>query len=200
MYKVGITGGIGSGKTTVCQIFEVLGIPVFYADEEAKDIMIKDPLLIEGIKTTFGQESYFSNGQLNNKHIASIVFNNEAELSKLNALVHPAVFRAFDTWEETISKDVPYTLKEAALLFESGSYKMCDTTILVTAPLEIKLQRVMQRDHVSAEQVKARMDKQLSDEEKIKMSNHLVVNDENHSIIEQVLNLHQQFLMIAKTI
>lgn len=199
MYKVGITGGIGSGKTTVCQVFEVLGIPVFYADVEAKDIMIKDALLIDGIKTTFGQESYFSDGQLNNKHIASIVFNNEAELSKLNALVHPAVFRAFDTWEETISKNAPYTLKEAALLFESGSYKMCDTTILVTAPLEIKLQRVMQRDHVSAEQVKARMNKQLSDEEKIKMSNHFVINDENHSIIGQVLNLHQQFLLDAKS-
>ncbi|RZL62114.1 MAG: dephospho-CoA kinase, partial [Pedobacter sp.] len=93
MYKVGITGGIGSGKTTVCKVFEVLGIPIFYADTEAKNMMVEDELLIEAIKSTFGEESYFEDGKLNNKHIASIVFNNEAELAKLNALVHPAVFR-----------------------------------------------------------------------------------------------------------
>ncbi|MBC6111339.1 dephospho-CoA kinase [Pedobacter fastidiosus] len=197
MYKVGITGGIGSGKTTVCKVFEVLGIPVFYADTVAKEIMVRDELLIEGIKTTFGKESYFEDGKLNNKHIASIVFNNEAELAKLNALVHPAVFRAFDLWEVQISAEVPYTLKEAALLFESESYKMVDTTILVTAPLQIKLDRVVARDGVSAEQVKARMDKQLSDEEKIKMANHFIVNDEEHSIIEQVLALHKVFLNTA---
>ncbi|TCD11070.1 dephospho-CoA kinase [Pedobacter frigidisoli] len=197
MYKVGITGGIGSGKTTVCKVFEVLGIPVFYADTEAKEIMIKDAELIEGIKSTFGKESYLENGKLNNKHIASIVFNSEAELAKLNALVHPAVFRAFDTWEEQFSTNVPYTLKEAALLFESGSYKMCDTNILVTAPADIKINRVMQRDNVTAAQVKARMDKQMSDGEKAKMANHFIINDETHSIIEQVLALHKQFLEVA---
>lgn len=197
MYKVGITGGIGSGKTTICKVFEVLGIPVFYADTEAKNIMIRDELLIEGIKSTFGKESYFEDGKLNNKHIAGIVFNNEAELEKLNALVHPAVFRAFDNWEEQINPSVPYTLKEAALLFESGSYKMCDTNILVTAPMDIKINRVMQRDNVTAEQVKARMDKQLSDDEKAKLANHFIINDEAHSIIVQVLALHKQFLEIA---
>lgn len=194
MYKVGITGGIGSGKTTICKVFEVLGIPVFYADTVAKEIMVTDALLIDGIKNTFGKESYFEDGKLNNKHIAGIVFNNEAELAKLNALVHPAVFRAFDTWEAAIDSNVPYTLKEAALLFESGSYKMADTTILVTAPLDTKFKRVMQRDGVSAEQVKARMDKQLSDEEKSKMANHFIINDEENSIIEQVLVLHKKFL------
>ena len=198
MYKVGITGGIGSGKTTVCKVFEVLGIPVFYADTVAKEIMCKDLLLVEGIKSTFGKESYFDDGKLNNKHIAGIVFNNEEELAKLNALVHPAVFRAFDAWEETIPANTPYTLKEAALLFESGSYKMCDTTILVTAPLEIKMKRVMLRDSVTAEQVKARMDKQLSDEEKSKMANHFIINDEQESIIAQVLALHQEFLKAAE--
>ncbi|WP_316802801.1 dephospho-CoA kinase [Pedobacter nototheniae] len=198
MYKVGITGGIGSGKTTVCKVFEVLGIPVFYADTIAKEIMVKDIVLIDGIKNTFGQDSYFDDGRLNNKHIAAIVFNNESELSKLNALVHPAVFRAFDEWEKQIDQKVPYTLKEAALLFESGSYKMCDTTILVTAPLEVKLNRVMQRDHVSAEQVKARMDKQFNDEQKKKMSNHFIINDDAHGIIEQVLALHEIFLEAGK--
>lgn len=194
MFKVGITGGIGSGKTTVCKVFEVLGIPVFYADTEAKNIMVKDKVLIEGVKSAFGKESYFEDGRLNNKHIAAIVFNNEKELGRLNAIVHPAVFRAFDVWEAKIDQSVPYTLKEAALLFESGSYKMCDTTILVTAPIDVKINRVMHRDNVTAEQVKARMDKQLSDEDKIKLANHFVINDESSSIIEQVLQLHKTFL------
>ncbi|TCD25150.1 dephospho-CoA kinase [Pedobacter psychrodurus] len=198
MYKVGITGGIGSGKTTACKVFEVLGIPVFYADTVAKEIMCKDALLVEGIKSAFGNESYFEDGKLNNKHIAGIVFNNEDALAQLNALVHPAVFRAFDAWEETIPANTPYTLKEAALLFESSSYKMCDTNILVTAPYEIKMKRVMLRDNVTEKQVKARMDKQLSDAEKSKMANHFIVNDEEQSIIEQVLALHQEFLKSAE--
>lgn len=197
MYKVGITGGIGSGKTTACRVFEVLGIPVFYADTVAKEIMTQDALLIEGVKTAFGDESYFEDGKLNNKHIAGIVFNNEKALAQLNALVHPAVFRAFDAWEATIPATVSYTLKEAAILFESGSYKLCDTTILVTAPYEIKIKRLMQRDGVTEEQVKARMDKQLSDEEKSRLADHFIVNDEQQSIIEQVLALHQQFLKLA---
>lgn len=197
MYKVGITGGIGSGKTTICKVFEVFGIPVFYADTVAKQIMVEDAQLIEGIKSTFGKESYFGNGQLNNKHIAGIVFSNEAELEKLNALVHPAVFRAFDAWEEQVDASVPYTLKEAALLFESSSYKMCNTNILVTAPIDIKINRVMQRDKVTAEQVKARMDKQMSDDDKATMANHFIINDEAHSIIEQVLDLHKHFLNVV---
>ena len=199
MYKVGITGGIGSGKTTVCKVFEVLGIPVFYADTVAKTIMVEDQQLIEGIKSTFGMDSYFKDGTLNNKHIADIVFQNQTALEKLNALVHPAVFRAFDEWEKGISSAVPYTLKEAALLFESGSYKMCDTTILVTAPLTLKLKRVIHRDGVSEEQVRARMDKQMSDEEKQKMANHFIVNDEKQSIIDQVMELHQVFLQERKS-
>jgi dephospho-CoA kinase len=200
MYKVGITGGIGSGKTTACKVFEVLGIPVFYADTVAKEIMTQDTLLIEGVKAAFGNESYFEDGTLNNKHIAGIVFNNEQALIQLNALVHPAVFRAFDAWEATIPSTVPYTLKEAAILFESGSYKLCNTTILVTAPYEVKLKRLMQRDGVTEEQVRARMDKQLSDEEKSKLANHFIVNDEQQSIIGQVLTLHQQFLMAAEVL
>ncbi|MFC4210127.1 dephospho-CoA kinase [Pedobacter lithocola] len=200
MYKIGITGGIGSGKTTVCKVFEVLGIPVFYADTEAKNIMIKDAELIEGVKSTFGKNSYFDDGILNNKHIAAIVFNSEIELAKLNALVHPAVFRAFDAWANEVKNNVPYTLKEAALLFESDSYKMCDTSILVTAPMETKINRVIQRDNVSTEQVKARMSKQMTDEDKAKMAEHFIVNDEEHSIIKQVLSLHKHFLQLASKV
>jgi dephospho-CoA kinase len=194
MLKVGITGGIGSGKTTVCRIFETLGIPVFYADTVAKEIMVSDSLLVAGVKQTFGNDSYFADGRLNNKYIADIVFSNAEELNKLNGLVHPAVFRAFDIWVARLPEHTPYILKEAALLFESGSYKMCDKSVLVTAPLEMKLKRVMLRDGVTADQVKARMNKQFSDEQKMEMADYVVLNNETDSLITQVLELHELFL------
>lgn len=194
MLKIGITGGIGSGKTTVCKVFEVLGIPVFYADTVAKQIMVQDPILMEGVKDAFGMESYYPDRTLNNKHIAGIVFNNADQLAKLNALVHPAVFRAFDAWLEQVSPTAPYVLKEAALLFESGSYKMSDVNILVIAPQELKLSRVMQRDHVSADQVQARMNKQFTDEQKTVMADYTIYNNESDSLVAQVLHLHQLFL------
>jgi len=197
MLKIGITGGIGSGKTIVCKVFETLGIPVFYADVVAKEIMVKDPLLVKQLIETFGVESYFKEGLLNNKHIAQIVFNNPAELAKLNSLVHPAVFRAFDNWLLTIGSDVPYVLKEAALLFESGSYKMCDQNVLVIAPKELKLKRVVERDKVTEEQVLARMDKQLSDEEKSQFTDLVILNDETQSIVKQVFQMHQKFLRVG---
>lgn len=198
MLKIGITGGIGSGKTTVCKVFETLGIPVFYADTVAKQIMTIDAILMAGIRDTFGAESYFEDGKLNNKHIANIVFNNEKELLKLNALVHPAVFRAFDEWDTTLPTHLPYSLKEAALLFESGSYEMCDKNILVTSPHALKIARVTQRDNVSEEQVLARMGKQFTDRQKLKLADYFIENNENHSIILQVLDLHQQFLKMTK--
>lgn len=196
MLKIGITGGIGSGKTTVCKVFEVLGIPVFYADTAAKQVMVNDSLLVEGIKAAFGNESYFEDGSLNNKYLAAIVFNNADELNTLNQIVHPAVFRAFETWVKKIPASVPYVLKEAALLFESGSYQMCNYNILVNAPLTTKLARVMQRDGVTEAQVKARMDKQFTDQQKLKMADYFIENTENRSVIMQVLDLHQQFKSI----
>jgi dephospho-CoA kinase len=199
MFKVGITGGIGSGKTTVCKVFETLGVPVFYADQVAKELMVKDEILIDGVKAAFGSESYNANGVLNNKHIASIVFGNRIELDKLNALVHPAVFNAFDSWEKQVRSRVPYTLKEAALLFESGSYQMCDVNILVKAPLSLKMSRVMTRDGVSEAQVIARMDKQFTDEQKGKMADYFISNTESDSIILQVVNLHEKFLKQIKS-
>ncbi len=198
MIKIGITGGIGSGKSTVCRIFEKLGIPVFYADTVAKEIMMTDPVLKEGVTAAFGKESYDPSGKLNNKHIAQIVFNNKEELDRLNALVHPAVFRAFESWQHTVSADAPYLLKEAALLFESGSYRLCDKSILVTAPAEVRIQRVMERDGVSKEQVEARMDKQMGDDEKSKMADFLIRNDESQPVILQVLELHHQFINLIK--
>ena len=198
MIKIGITGGIGSGKSTVCRVFETFGVPVFYADAVAKSIMVTDMLLIDGVKAAFGLASYDSTGKLNNKHIAAIVFNDQEELNKLNALVHPAVFRAFDAWLSAIPDATPYVLKEAALLFESGSYQLCDYSVLVTAPREIKSKRVMLRDQVTAEQVQARMDKQMNDQEKAKMAHFLVNNDGSQSVIHQVLELHNQILNLTK--
>ncbi|MES2828002.1 MAG: dephospho-CoA kinase [Bacteroidota bacterium] len=197
MLKIGITGGIGSGKTTICRIFETLGVPVFYADTVAKDIMISDEMLIEGLKSTFGELSYFADGKLNNKHIAGIVFNDTAQLAKLNALVHPAVFRSFDKWVYTLPPDTPYLLKEAALLFESESYKMCDKNIVVIAPYQLKMERVTQRDQVTTEQVQARMDKQFDDKTKLAMADYTIYNDETQSLISQVMKLHEQFLNLT---
>ena len=197
MLKIGITGGIGSGKTTVCKVFETLGIPVFYADQMAKQLMVTDVNLIAAVKNAFGEQSYSTNGVLNHKHLADIVFNDKNALAQLNALVHPAVFNAFDIWAKNAALSAPYVLKEAALLFESGSYTTCDHTVLVTSPLSVKLSRVMKRDLVSEKEVMLRMDKQFTDEQKIKLANFLIHNNEDHSIILQVLTLHQQFLALS---
>jgi dephospho-CoA kinase len=196
MLKIGITGNIGGGKTTISKIFEILGIPVFYADDAAKNVMTTDPILMEGIRSAFGAASYFEDGTLNRKHIAGIVFNDEKELAKLNALVHPAVFRAFDTWVAQI-KNAPYVMKEAALLFESDSYKMCDKTIMVTAPLELRIKRVMQRDGLTRDEIMARNEKQFSEEKKIELADFAIRNDDTELVIPQVLALHEKFLSIA---
>jgi len=196
MLKIGITGNIGSGKTTVSKIFEVLGIPVFYADDEAKKVMIADEILIDAIKQTFGQESYFEDGSLNRKHIADIVFNNEVELQKLNAITHPAVFRAFDNWVLQF-KNVPYVLKEAALLFESSSYQMCNKTIIVSAPLDLRVQRVMQRDGFTKAEVLSRDARQFSEEKKTRLSDYVIENDNQQLVIPQVLKLHEVFLSLS---
>jgi dephospho-CoA kinase len=196
MLKVGITGGIGSGKTTVSKVFEILGVKVFYADDQAKRIMVEDPILIDAIKREFGSQSYFADGSLDRKYIANIVFNDAARLAKLNAIVHPATFRAFDDWVAQAG-DVPYILKEAALLFEAASYKLCDKAIMVYAPLDERIRRVTQRDHISREEVLSRNAKQMPDEEKIKLADYTIINDDTQLVIPQVLALHQQFLEMA---
>lgn len=196
MLKIGITGGIGSGKTTVCKVFEILGVPVFYADMVAKSIMHTDDQLRQEIIKNFGRQSYAETGELNRVYISAIVFNNKAELEKLNSLVHPAVFRAFEVWTAT-QKRAPYVIKEAALLFESGSFKICDRTVLIISPEIIRMERIMKRDGISAEEIRARMSRQLSDQEKEKLADHVLINDEHELMIPQILGLHTYFLGLS---
>jgi dephospho-CoA kinase len=193
MLKVGITGNIGSGKTTVSKLFELLGVPVFYADNVAKSIMVTDGILIGQLKQAFGDEAYFNDGALNRKYIANIVFNDEKQLAKLNELTHPAVFRAFDSWVKEFD-DEPYVIKEAALLFESSSYKMCDRSIMVTAPLEMRIKRVMQRDSITRAEVESRNARQFTEEKKMQLANYVIKNDDTELIIPQVLTLHKEFI------
>ncbi|SHN29181.1 dephospho-CoA kinase [Mucilaginibacter sp. OK098] len=196
MLKIGLTGNIGSGKTTVSKVFELLGVPVFYADDAAKEVMVKDQILIKGIQSAFGKLSYFDDGSLNRKHIADIVFNDAEQLAKLNSLVHPATFRAFDEWVKQV-RDVPYILKEAALLFESDSYKMCDYSIMVQAPIETRIKRVMQRDGLSRTEVESRNSKQFSEEKKTALADYTIKNDDVQLVIPQVLELHQELLSLG---
>jgi dephospho-CoA kinase len=197
MLKVGITGNIGSGKTTISRMFELLGVPVFYADNEAKRVMITDEILIGELKNNFGRDAYFDDGKLNRKYIANIVFNDAEALTALNSLVHPAVFRAFDNWVVKFDT-APYIMKEAALLFESDSYKMCDKAIMVTAPLETRIARVMERDQITREEVENRNAKQFSEEKKIAMADYIIRNDNTELVIPQALALHKQFLALSK--
>jgi dephospho-CoA kinase len=198
MLKIGITGGIGSGKTTVCKVFQLQHIPVFYADTQAKIIMQTDLQLVADIKDAFGKDVYSPGGVLNRSMLAALVFSDEEKLKKLNSLVHPAVFKAFDKW--VAQQEAPYVMKEAALLFESGSYKDCDYTILVKAPQRLKIARIIERDKVSESDVLKRMSKQLSDEEKELRSDFIILNDEQQMLIPQVLNLHEKFLNLSAEI
>jgi len=158
--------------------------------------MTTDAELIADLKKAFGEEAYFEDGSLNRKYIAGIVFNDEKKLAKLNSLVHPAVFKAFDSWAAQIH-GVPYVMKEAALLFESDSYKMCDKSIMVTAPLELRIKRVIQRDGLSREEIISRNARQLSEEKKIVLADFVIRNDDTELVIPQVLALHQQIISLA---
>lgn len=191
MQIIGITGGIGSGKSTVARIFGLLGIPVYSADDAAKEIMVKDLQLIEEIKAHFGAESYLPDGTLNRKYIADIVFNDKSQLEKLNSIVHPATIRDSEAWAR--KQKSPYVIKEAALMFESESFHHVDKVIGVYAPESLRVLRVMKRDGVSRNEVLARMHKQIDDGIKMKLSDHVIYNDEQQMVIPQVLALHKLF-------
>ena len=194
--RVGITGGIGSGKSLVCRIFQdAFGIPVFNADARAKELIASDPELRRGIVAIFGPEAYDKEGQYHRAYVASIAFSQPEKLAALNALVHPAVEKASMEWHlQQIRAGAAYTLKEAALMVESGSHKHLDFLIVVSAPEHLRVQRVMQRDGLSEEQVRARMRGQLPESEKLALADFVILNDGKHLLIPQIWQIHQQIL------
>ncbi len=195
MIKVGITGGIGSGKSTVANIFKVLGIPVFDADSEAKKVMEEDADLKLALQKEFGQEVY-TDGKLNRKYLSDIVFRDKHRLDVLNAIVHPAAIARGIAW--TAQQQSPYTIKEAALMFEAGSAFNLDYLIGVYTPQAIRIQRVMQRDHVGRQDVLNRMSKQIDEHLKMKLCDFVIVNDEQQLVVPQVLAFHEKFIELAK--
>ncbi len=195
MLKVGITGGIGSGKSTVCKIFETLGIPVFYADDEAKKIVNEDEELKKNIQSVFGKEIY-TNGILNRAALAQIVFNDKAKLEKLNSLIHPATKKKYDDWKKRHSSH-PYSLHEAAILFEAGVAKRMDKVITVSAPEQLRIERIIKRDGVTHDDVVARMKNQWTEEKRNSKSDFIIYNDETQLVILQVLMVHNEILKFS---
>lgn len=197
MLKIGLTGGIGSGKSTVAKVFELLQVPVYYADEASKRLYHTDKVLMADLKKHFGEDVY-TNDQLNRSRLAEIVFNDPQKLELLNSLVHPPTLRDAEEW--MLSQTAPYIIKEAALLFESGSVAGLDYVIGVKAPQHIRMKRVMDRDGVKREQVLSRMDKQLDEEIKMRLCDFIIDNSEQQLVIPQVLQLHERFLQEAAVV
>jgi dephospho-CoA kinase len=195
MLKVGLTGGIGSGKTTIAKIFELLNVPVYYADEASKRLYHTDQDPIHNIKKHFGEDVY-TNEQLNRSKLAAIVFNDPNKLELLNALVHPPTIRDAEEWMK--NQTAPYIIKEAALLFESGSAKGLDYIIGVKAPSHFRIKRVMERDGLSREDVISRADRQIDEEIKMRLCDFIILNNEQELLIPQVLELHSKLLEIGK--
>ncbi|WP_420582633.1 dephospho-CoA kinase [Reichenbachiella sp.] len=192
MKIIGITGGIGSGKTTVCQIFETLGIPIYQADERAKYLMQNDKELIKKIIALFGSEAY-NQGVLNRPFIAKTIFSDPKKTEQINALVHPAVGKDFKKWQS--SQDAPYVIKEAALIIESNSYKQLDFLINVFASIETRIQRVQKRDpQRSLEEINGIIDKQVSEESRNELSDVIINNNGDQLLIPQVLSIHNQLI------
>ncbi len=191
MITVGLTGGIGSGKSLIGEIFKRLGIPVFHADDEAKIILNSDEAVVGRIKKEFGENIYTSHG-VDRKQLADIIFNDQTALSKINAIIHPRVRQYFIEWKG--KQKAKYVIEEAAILFESNAYKELDITINVHADELIRIKRVVERDKTSGETVKSRMNNQLSDEERIKLADYTIYNDGKQMLLPQVLNIHHKIL------
>jgi len=194
--KLGVTGGIGSGKTSVCRVFNVLGIPVFSADQEAKEIMGNDIEIMGKINSIAG-ENLYKDGSLDRSGLATLIFNNQNLLDEVNALVHPVVFDHFKKWE--MNQTALYTIMEAAILFESGASELVDRSVTVVAPIEERVNRVIQRGNLSREQVLERMRNQMDDSSRIKLSDYMIHNSENEMIIPQILEIHNDIINYINT-
>ena len=195
MLRIGLTGGIGSGKSTVAKMFELLHIPVFYADAASKKLYQTDQELIASIKKYFGEDLYV-NGQLDKQKLASIVFSDPSKLELLNQLVHPPTIRDAENWMK--KQTSPYVIKEAALIFESGSSAGLDFVIGIKAPLHLRIKRVLERDHVTRDEVLSRMNRQIDEEIKMRLCDFIIDNSEQVLVIPQVLELHHYLLGLNK--
>ncbi|CAN5471975.1 dephospho-CoA kinase [soil metagenome] len=193
--KVGLTGGIGSGKSTVAKVFEVLGIPVYYADDAAKRLMNEDDSIKEQLIAAFGASAYIDE-KLNREYVSSLVFNDKEKLNVLNGIVHPATITDAKEWMQR--QTTAYALKEAALIFESGSNKELDFVIGVFAPVELRTKRIINRDGISEDEVKARMNKQMDETAKMQLCDYIITNDETQLVIPQVLQIHANLLATSK--
>ncbi len=193
--KIGLTGGIGSGKSTVAMIFQLLQVPVYYADAAAKRLYHTDRDLMASLKRHFGEAIYNGN-QLDRSALAAVVFNDQSKLDLLNNLVHPTTIRDAEAW--MARQTAPYVIKEAALLFESGSAAGLDYVVGVSAPVHVRLKRVMERDSLSRDEVRSRMARQIDESIKMRLCDFVITNNDQDLVIPQVLNLHQQLLQLAR--
>ncbi len=194
---VGITGGIGSGKTTVCRFFEILGTPVFEADKAGKRLLDTHPKVKKEMIDLFGEDIYTSDGTINRKKLAGIIFNDQFYLSRVNELVHPAVREEFFRWLKD-HHHFPYVVHEAAILFESGFYKLMDFTLLVTAPEKERIKRVMERNQISKKKIKERMSHQFSEKKKARMADVVLLNDNTHLIIPEIIEIDKKLKKYGK--
>jgi len=191
MIVVGLTGGIGSGKTTVAKAFKQLGVPVYIADEEAKKLMGRSKIIKRKLIQLFGDDAYIDN-ELNKPFIANIIFNDKVFLEKMNAIIHPRVARHFQKW--VLKQEAPYIIKEVAILFENDGYKQCDFVITVTAPKDLRIKRLLQRDDTTEAKIGAIMNNQWTDEEKVKRSHFVIENISLNDTKKQVLQVHELIL------
>ena len=191
MKIVGLTGGIGSGKSEILEVFSSYGVPCYRADNRAKELMQKSPELIRQIKVLFGEDIY-QDKKLNRSKLADIVFGDKKKLKSLNALVHPLVNKDFQFFLN--QQNTAYVIKEAAILFETGVAKDCDETILVTAPEKLRIQRVMKRDKINAEHIKSRMNHQWSDEKKIPLANYVINNIDWDKTFKKIEEIHKKII------
>ena len=194
MITVGITGNLGSGKSTVCRVFSMLGIPVFNSDEQARIIMNTDPHVRQKLTKLFGDDVYMNN-QLNRKLISDIIFNNKNSLKKINSVVHPAVRNTFNQWR-TSHRNFPYIINEAAILVESGGNKDVDKLILVTAPEKLRIERVIKRDKRSVNEIKNITNNQLPDDKKVSFADFIIENNDKKLILPTIIEIHNKLIKL----
>jgi len=198
MIKVGITGGIGSGKSTICTLFSSLGIPVYNSDLRARELMISDFFVVNALKKTFGKEIYLSEGILNKQLLLKLVFESSSARQTINDIVHPAVWRDFDDWTHSYSSISTYVIQESALLFESGNNAKMDAIITVTCPLNERIERIMHRDNCTFEDATNKINSQIPEQEKAEKSDFVIESSQNNLVIENVLNIHNTLIKNIK--